>query len=113
METNAIEVKNVIKTFSIKLPHNFSKNVDATKLNQERSLKALDDISFSVSKGKILGIIGLNGSGKTTLLRIIAGIYKPDSGTIRVSGRLSPLMQLRMGFHPELTAQENIIRNGM
>ena len=64
-------------------------------------------------RGKKFGIIGLNGSGKSTLLRIIAGIYIPDSGSVEVNGRFSPLLQLGAGFQGDLNAKENIIMNGM
>ena len=74
---------------------------------------ALDDISFQVKKGEFLSIIGLNGSGKTTLLRIIAGVYQPNSGSVIISGRLSPLLQLGAGFQHDLNARDNIIMNGM
>ncbi len=81
--------------------------------HQLKTLTALDDVSFTVQKGEILGIIGLNGSGKTTLLRVIAGVYKPDSGSIQINGSLSSLMQLGAGFQGELDSRENIIVNGM
>jgi len=77
------------------------------------SFLALDDVSFTVKKGEVLGIIGLNGSGKSTLLRIIAGVYKPNIGKVQVNGRLSPLLQLSAGFQAELNASENIISNGL
>ena len=70
---------------------------------------ALDNISFTVSKGEVLGIIGRNGSGKTTLLRTIAGIYQQDSGIIQIHGRIAPLLQICTGFQNELDAKENII----
>ena len=73
----------------------------------------MDGISFNVKKGEVLGSIGLNGSGKTTLLRVIAGIYKPDQGSIKVNGTISPLMQLGAGFQGELNATENVIMNGL
>ncbi len=74
---------------------------------------ALDNVSFKVSKGEMLGIIGLNGSGKTTLLRTIAGLYQLDSGKISIQGRMAPLLQIGTGFKDELTATENIIISGM
>jgi len=77
------------------------------------SFLAVDEVSFTVKKGEVLGIIGLNGSGKSTLLRIIAGVYKPNMGKVQVNGRLSPLLQLSAGFQAELNASENIIANGM
>lgn len=76
-------------------------------------LPAVQDISFSIPKRSTVGIIGPNGSGKTTLLKLISGIYRADNGTIAVSGRLSTLLGLGLGFHPELTGRENIFINGL
>jgi ABC-2 type transport system ATP-binding protein/lipopolysaccharide transport system ATP-binding protein len=69
---------------------------------------ALHDISFSVGAGEMFGLIGANGAGKSTLLRIVAGIFQPTAGTIRVRGRVAPLLGLGVGFHQELTGRENI-----
>jgi len=74
---------------------------------------ALNGMSFSVMKGEAFGIIGRNGSGKTTILKLIAGIYRPDYGRIKVNGRISALIELGAGFHPDFTGKENIIINGM
>lgn len=74
---------------------------------------ALNGMSLSVMKGESFGIIGRNGSGKTTILKLIAGIYRPDSGWIKVNGRISALIELGAGFHPDFTGRENIIINGM
>ena len=74
--------------------------------------RALTDVSFRVEPGEFFGIIGPNGSGKSTLLKIIAGIYREDQGTVRVRGLLSPFIELGVGFHPELTARDNIWING-
>jgi lipopolysaccharide transport system ATP-binding protein len=76
-------------------------------------LPVLDNISFSVKKGEMFGIIGRNGVGKTTLLRLIAGILKPDKGTIRTNGSVIPLLELGTGFHPDLTAKDNIVMYGI
>lgn len=73
---------------------------------------ALKDISFSVTKGETLGIIGLNGSGKSTILKLIAGVMSPNTGTVTVYGRIAPLIELGAGFHPELSGRENIYLNG-
>jgi len=111
----AINVKNISKTFTIKKQKGFTNLIKKTKEkdNGKTEIHALNEISFTVKKGEILGIIGLNASGKTTLLRTIAGVYLPDSGSIQVNGILSPLMQLGAGFQPELDARENIIINGL
>jgi lipopolysaccharide transport system ATP-binding protein len=74
---------------------------------------ALHDIDLTVQAGQTLGIIGANGSGKSTLLKLVAGIYRPDGGTIRVRGRVAPLIELGAGFHPELTGRENVVINGI
>ena len=76
-------------------------------------LQALDDVSFSVKKGEMFGIIGKNGSGKTTLLRILSHIYQPDSGSVEIKGNIIPVLALGLGFHPELTATTNIVQSGI
>lgn len=73
---------------------------------------ALEGISFSIGRGEFFGIVGPNGSGKSTLLKILAGIYRQDTGLVRVDGRLSPFIELGVGFNPELTARDNIRING-
>ncbi len=73
---------------------------------------ALDDVSFSVDKGEIFGIIGGNGAGKSTLLKILAGIMKPTSGEVKVYGSIAPMIELGTGFDYELSAQENIYLSG-
>ena len=69
---------------------------------------ALHDISFAVEAGEMFGLIGANGAGKSTLLRVVAGIFQPTTGAIRVQGRVAPLLGLGVGFHQELTGRENI-----
>lgn len=77
------------------------------------SFWALQDISFQIRAGETFGIIGVNGSGKSTLLKLIAGVTEQTSGSITVSGRIAPLIELAAGFHPELTGKENIYLNGI
>jgi ABC-type polysaccharide/polyol phosphate transport system ATPase subunit len=74
---------------------------------------AVKDVSFDVSQGQMLGLIGRNGSGKSTLLKIIAGVYRPTTGTVQVKGSVAPLIELGAGFHHELTGRENILINGL
>jgi lipopolysaccharide transport system ATP-binding protein len=69
---------------------------------------ALKDVSFRVKKGETLGIIGENGSGKSTLLKIIAGVLSPNSGSVKVNGKIAPFLELGVGFQPELTAEDNV-----
>jgi lipopolysaccharide transport system ATP-binding protein len=76
------------------------------------SLEALKDISFSVPHGTVLGLIGSNGAGKSTLLRILADIYRPTSGRLKINGRVS-LLSLGLGFHPEFSGRENIMINSL
>ena len=112
MESISVEVNNVTKFFKISKSKGISSLIKEISV-KNKSIKVLDSISFTVNKGDVLGIIGNNGSGKTTLLRTIAGIYKPDIGSVTINGRLSPLMQIGTGFQDEMKAKENIMMNGM
>ena len=73
---------------------------------------ALQDVSFRVNRGEVLGIIGTNGSGKSTLLKCISGIYKPTGGQVVTAGRVAPMLELGSGFDYELSGKENIFLNG-
>jgi lipopolysaccharide transport system ATP-binding protein len=77
-----------------------------------RLFTALDGVTFEVRPGECLGVIGRNGSGKSTTLSLMAGVYPPTSGTVSVNGRVSPLLELGAGFHPDLTGEENLLLNG-
>ena len=115
MNRPVIDVSGVSKAF--RLPHERRTTLKEHVLHPfDRTTyevqQALDDVSFTVQEGEFFGIIGPNGSGKSTLLKILAGIYRQDSGTVRVDGRLSPFIELGVGFNPELTARDNVRING-
>jgi ABC-2 type transport system ATP-binding protein len=74
--------------------------------------EVLKGISFDIKKGEFFGIVGRNGSGKSTLLKLLAGIYTPDRGAIQINGKLTPFIELGVGFNPELTGRENVFLNG-
>ncbi len=82
-------------------------------LRPDERFPALSGVTFNVRHGSTFAIIGRNGSGKSTLLKVISGIAKPDSGTVSVDGRISALIELGAGFHPEITGRENIFINGI
>ncbi|MEO1258405.1 MAG: ABC transporter ATP-binding protein [Bacteroidota bacterium] len=79
---------------------------------KQKTFWALDDISFGVEQGEILGIIGRNGAGKSTLLKLLSRITEPDKGKITLNGRIASLLEVGTGFHPELTGRENIFLSG-
>jgi ABC-type polysaccharide/polyol phosphate transport system ATPase subunit len=110
----AVEARAISKSFA--LPHERQTTLKEHFLHPLRKRtyevnKALDDISFEVPQGEAFGIIGPNGSGKSTLLKIIAGIYQPDQGTVRIRGKLSPFIELGVGFNPQLNARDNVRMN--
>jgi len=82
-------------------------------LRPDELVMALNDVAFKVEKGTTFGVIGENGSGKSTLLKVISGIAKPSSGRIKVNGKVSALIELGAGFHPEITGRENVYINGI
>ncbi len=82
-------------------------------IRPEELVTAVDSVSLEVEKGMTLGFIGRNGSGKSTLLKLIAGIAKPTGGTVRVDGKISALIELGAGFHPEISGRENVFINGI
>jgi len=118
MKEPVIILKNVTKTY----PYYgyitagfkyFLFNLHKVLANRNKRFVSLKNISFEVYKGECFGVIGRNGAGKSTLLGLIAGVLKPDEGRIIVKGKISPLLELGAGFHPELTGRENILLNGI
>jgi ABC-2 type transport system ATP-binding protein len=111
----AIKVSGVSKSF--KLPHEKNTSVKSfiTHPFRKRTFEkqeVLKDINFEIKKGEFFGIVGRNGSGKSTLLKLLAGIYSPDKGHIQINGKLTPFIELGVGFNPELTGRENVYLNG-
>lgn len=95
-----------IKHFLFDLPNSLN-------FMRRKQFEALRDISFEVYRGEKFGIIGYNGAGKSTTLGLIAGVLRPSQGRVSVRGRVSPLLSLGAGFHPDLTGKENIVLNGV
>ena len=77
-----------------------------------KEFKALKDISFTINRGEVYGVVGSNGSGKSTLLKLVAGVLEPSKGTVQVNGTIAPIIELGAGFDFELTARENVYLNG-
>ena len=115
MET-VVAASNVGMTFNMSKERINSLKEYVIKLAKKQlffeEFKALTDINFTIEKGEVFGIIGKNGAGKSTLLKLLAGVLKPASGEIRISGSIAPLIELGAGFDPELSARENIFLNG-
>ncbi len=112
--TTAISVDDVTKTF--RLYHDKNQTLKATVMRGRRAryeeFLALDSVSLDIEAGSTFGFIGHNGSGKSTLLKCMARILRPDAGRINVEGKISALLELGAGFHPELSGKENIFLNG-
>jgi ABC-type polysaccharide/polyol phosphate transport system ATPase subunit len=115
MDGFAVEVAGVSKSFQI--PHEQRTTFKEHFMHPFRRMlyernEALKNISLAVESGEFFGVIGPNGSGKSTLLKIVAGIYRPDAGAVRVNGKLSPFIELGVGFNMELNARDNVKING-
>jgi lipopolysaccharide transport system ATP-binding protein len=85
---------------------------DQTSNSSKNTILALDNVSFQVTQGEVLGIIGNNGAGKSTLLKILSRVTAPSSGNIKIKGRIGSLLEVGTGFHPELSGRENVFLNG-
>lgn len=109
----AIEVKNLNISYKELKAYSIKKMLFSHGKSKAEPFHALKDVSFSISKGEIWGIIGKNGSGKSTLLNAIAGIFAPDSGTIDLHGNSVSLLSIGVGFQKNLTGRENIILGGL
>ncbi len=112
-ELNAIEFEHVSKRFQLREGGTLREFVPAFLKGRGWSppFYALQDVSFTVARGESVGIIGRNGSGKSTILKLMAGVMAPTDGEIEVCGRVSPLIELGAGFHPDLTGRENVFMN--
>lgn len=119
MTGEAIIFDGVAKSYSIGLHHTGGlKNLILNLPEQVRLLRSahyevFHDLNFAIAPGETFGIIGRNGIGKSTLLGLIAGVLRPTRGRVHVSGRVSPMLELGAGFHPELSGLDNILLNGV
>lgn len=115
MSDIAIKVENLSKKYSIgSNTHSTLRDTLSSVMTKRKTEEfwALKDINFEIKKGEAVGIIGRNGAGKSTLLKILSKITLPTTGRIEINGRLSSLLEVGTGFHPELTGRENIYLNG-
>ena len=113
-----IRIKNVSMKFNMDIEKDFSmKQAFINFFTKKKKKKteyfwALKNVTFSVNKGDVVGLIGSNGAGKSTLLKVVSGVMKPTSGKVEVDGVISPMIELGAGFDQNLTARENIYLNG-
>jgi ABC-type polysaccharide/polyol phosphate transport system ATPase subunit len=120
-DTPAVVARDVAKVYRRFMHRNQFKTLKSAlltgsviqDLTPDQTFTALDGISFEVPKGTTFGVIGENGSGKSTMLKLLAGITKPTRGSLRVDGRVSALIELGAGFHPEISGRENVAINGI
>lgn len=116
----AIRVEGLVKLYRRTAPRDQFRTLKSAlversltrNLSREESIVALDGIDFEVARGEAFGVVGGNGSGKSTLLKLIAGMIRPSSGSVRVAGRVAALIELGAGFHPEISGRENVYING-
>lgn len=122
MTPGSVSIKNVSKTFKratlaresySTLKESFLRKLLRKSSKEHNVIRALDDLSVEIPSGSALGVIGRNGSGKSTLLKLISGIYHPDGGSVKVNGRISALIELGAGFHPDFSGRENVYLGGI
>lgn len=109
----ALELSHVCIDYADIARVSLMKNLLKNEIKKNDVVHAVKDVSFSVKQGEIVGIVGKNGSGKTTLLRSIAGVFQPDSGVIDLKGNKVALMAIGIGFNPNNTGRENIMKSGL
>lgn len=113
MKEYAIEVKNLCVNYKNLQKYSIKNSFFTFKRKRVQTFEAVKNVSFSVEKGEILGIVGRNGSGKSTLLKTLAGIFSPDSGTVDLKNHSVSLLSIGVGFQRELSGRENIMLSGM
>lgn len=116
--TSSIEVESLSKRYKLRSDRNqrlsmIFKNSFYRDRKKNDFFWVIDNLTFHVNPGEGLGVIGSNGSGKSTLLKLLTGIIKPTKGFIRVTGKVSSLIELGAGFHPDFTGRENVLVNGL
>ena len=110
---NAIEVRDITKKFKVYFDkgHTLKERAISIKRNKYEERQVIKGISFDVKKGEAVGLVGHNGCGKSTTLKMLTRIMYPDSGSIEINGRVSSLLELGAGFHPDMSGRENIYIN--
>ena len=115
--TYSVQFEDVVQRFRVIRERHDTLREAFARITRSRTtyheFEAVKHVSFEVSKGEVVGIIGRNGSGKSTILKLVAGVYTPTSGRVEVNGSIAPLIELGAGFHHELTGRENILLNGL